>query len=60
MKDDLNLQSKNFEVILQENKDLWNSISEIEKQSIEKGLQDAETGKLNPHSKAKQLYEKWL
>jgi len=60
MKDDLNLQSKNFELILQESKDLWNSISEIEKQSIEKGLQDAETGKLNPHLKAKQLYEKWL
>ncbi len=34
--------------------DIW------EKESIEKGLADAEAGKLNPHAKAKKLYEKWL
>ncbi len=43
-----------------ENKNWWNSISENEKQSIEKGLEDAESGKLNPHSEARKLYEKWL
>ena len=44
----------------QENTDWWNSISENEKESIERGLADAEAGKLNPHSKARELYEKWL
>jgi predicted transcriptional regulator len=42
-----------------QNKDWWNSISEIEKEGIEKGLKDAESGKLNPHSSARKLYEKW-
>ena len=43
-----------------QNKDWWNSISENEKEGIEKGLKDAESGKLNPHSSARKLYEKWL
>ena len=30
------------------------------KEAIEQGLKDAEAGKLNPHSKARELYEKWL
>lgn len=44
----------------QESIDWWNSISDNEKQSIEKGLEDAEAGKLNPHTDARKLYEKWL
>jgi predicted transcriptional regulator len=44
----------------QENRDWWSSISTEEKASIEQGLQDANTGKLNAHSKAKKLYDKWL
>ncbi len=44
----------------EEKLDWWNSISEIEKQSIELGLLDAKAGKLIPHIKAKELYEKWL
>jgi len=43
-----------------ENKDWWNSISENERNAIEQGLQDANSGKLNAHSNAKKLYEKWL
>ena len=43
-----------------ETTDWWNSISENEKESIELGLKDAEAGLLNPHSKARELYEKWL
>ena len=43
-----------------ENSDWWKNISESEKESIELGLKDAENGKLNPHSKARKLYEKWL
>lgn len=43
-----------------ENSDWWRTLSESEKESIEIGLKDAENGKLNPHSKARDLYEKWL
>jgi len=51
---------KIIELRKSENIDWWNSISEDEKQSIERGIDDAELGKLNPHSKARKLYEKWL
>ena len=43
-----------------ESKDWWNTISETEKESVELGLKDVEARKLNPHSKARELYEKWL
>lgn len=58
--EDLSVLNKIIALKKQENKDWWNSISENEQQSIEKGLKDAEAGKLNSHSKAKQLYDKWL
>lgn len=38
----------------------WASVSAEEKLSIEKGIQDADKGKLEPHSTARKLYEKWL
>lgn len=44
----------------QDNKDWWDSISEAEQKAIEEGIKDADAGKLNPHLKAKGLYEKWL
>lgn len=44
----------------QETKDWWNSISNEEQKSIEKGISDAKNGKLEPHSTARKLYEKWL
>lgn len=43
-----------------ESKDWWNSISENEKEAIEQGLKEADAGRLNPHSNARKLYEKWL
>lgn len=58
--EDSTLIEKIMELRKRESKDWWNSISENEKQSIEKGLQDAEEGKLNPHTNARKLYEKWL
>ena len=64
MKIELNLQNKKLELIqwlsIKENKDWWNSIAESEKEAIESGIQDANAGKLNPHSKARKIYEKWL
>jgi len=58
--EDLSILEKIMDVRKQESKDWYNSISDSEKQSIEKGLEDAEAGKLNPHSTARKLYEKWL
>jgi len=41
-------------------KDWWDTISDDEKKSIEQGIYEADAGKLNPHSEARKLYEKWL
>ena len=43
-----------------ESQNWWASVSAEEKLSIEKGIQDADNGKLEPHSTARRLYEKWL
>ena len=43
-----------------ETKDWWDTISNEEKTSIEKGIKDADNKKLNAHSSARNLYEKWL
>jgi hypothetical protein len=58
--EDSSIIEKIMDLRKKESIDWWNSISESEKQSIELGLKDAESGKLNPHSKARELYEKWL
>jgi hypothetical protein len=57
--EDPKIIDKIMDLIQQENKDWWNSISENEKNSIDAGINDAEAGKLNDHSKARKLYEKW-
>ena len=57
---DVSMIDKILELKNKESKDWWNSISEDEKKSIEAGLNDAENGKLNDHSQARKLYEKWL
>ena len=58
--EDVSILNKIMELRKKESKDWWNSISENEKQSIELGLEDAKSGKLNEHSEARALYEKWL
>jgi predicted transcriptional regulator len=40
--------------------DWWDEISEAEKASIEKGLEDIKAGRVIDHSEVKKLYEKWL
>ena len=57
---DVTVLNKIIDIQKQENIDWWESISEEEKRSIEKGLQDADLGKLVSHSKVKKLYDKWL
>ena len=41
-------------------KDWWKDSSEEEKESIEKGIKDADDKRLTPHSTVKKLYDKWL
>lgn len=41
-------------------KDWWDSISNEEKASIEKGIEEADAGNLKDHSEARRLYDKWL
>ncbi len=58
--DDKNLIQKILDLRKSQTKDWWNEISDAEKSSIEKGISDAENGKLNSHSEAHKVYEKWL
>jgi len=58
--EDLSVLNKIIDLKKQENKDWWNFISDDEKNSVEKGLQDADAGKLVSHSKARKIYDKWL
>ena len=45
---------------ISETKDWWKNIEDEEKNSIQLGVEDANNNKLNPHSSARKLYEKWL
>ena len=57
--EDLNFLDKISDMISRERKKVWwDEISEAEKQSIEKGIAQADAGKLNPHSKARKIYGK--
>lgn len=58
--EDISIIQKIMDLRKHEDQDWWNSLSVDEKTSIEKGIEDAESGKLTSHSSAKKLYEKWL
>jgi len=58
--EDLNIINKIVELKAGADQDWWNNLSDEERISIEVGLANADNGKLNPHTKAKALYEKWL
>ena len=58
--EDSKVIEKIMELRKKESKDWWNSISESEKDAIESGIKDANSGKLNPHSNARKIYGKWL
>jgi hypothetical protein len=40
--------------------DWWNEITEEEKASIEKGLEDIKAGRITPHAEVRKKYAKWL
>jgi len=58
--EDVSIIQKIVDLRKTESRDWWDSISDTEKASIEKGIADANAGKLNPHSKARDIYGKWL
>lgn len=58
--EDVSLLDKLAELKEQSTRDWWDEISDAEKESISKGLEDANAGRLKPHSKARAIYEKRL
>lgn len=58
--EDKSLIQKIIDLRKNQAKDWKSKISESEKTSIEQGISDAEAGKLNSHSEARKVYEKWL
>lgn len=40
--------------------DWWNEISEAEKATIDKGLDDLKAGRVQSHAQVKKRYENWL
>jgi len=58
--EDSSLIQKILDLRKSQTKDWWSEISEAEKKSIEKGISDADNGKLSSHSEARKIYEKWL
>lgn len=58
--EDRSLIDKLMKLRKKEKTDWWNEISTDEQKSIEKGIQDANDGKLTSHSNVKKIYEKWL
>ena len=57
---DQSLIDKLMKLRKKERTDWWNEISAAEKKSIEKGILDADNGKLTSHLDVKKVYEKWL
>lgn len=58
--EDTSIIKKLIQFRKEETKDWWNSISEEEKKSIEKGTSEADNDELKSHSEARKLYGKWL
>ncbi len=58
--EDNSIIQKIMEIKNRESVDWRNHISKEENDSIEKGLSDANSGKLKPKSEAEKIYGKWL
>jgi len=58
--DDEFIIDKLMELRDSEKADWWDEVTEGEKESIEKGIEDANSGNLRPQSEVRKLYEKWL
>jgi len=58
--EDVSILDKLAELKEQSARDWWDEISDAEKESISKGLDDANAGRLKPHSEARAIYEERL
>lgn len=58
--EDITIIEKLIDFRKREDNDWWDEILETEKNSIEKGIKQADNNELEPHSRARKLYEKWL
>ena len=58
--EDESVLNRVYALMTQENQDGWNSAMLGEKESIEAGLLDADSGKLKPESEASAIYGKWI
>jgi predicted transcriptional regulator len=61
----LNVQQKKVvlsvvKTFAQEESDWWDGVEEAAKESIERGLKDAEAGRVTPHKEVMKKYKKWL
>ena len=57
---DISVIEKIMKLRERERSDWWNEISDAEKKSIEKGLEDVKSGNVESHAEVKKIYEKWL
>ena len=58
--EDFALINKILAIKNKEQKDWWNTLSDIEKDAIEKGIKDADAGNLTEHEEVRKLYGNWL
>jgi hypothetical protein len=58
--EDASLLDKLSDLKEQSTRDWWDQISDAEKESISRGIEDADAGRLKPHSEARAIYEKRL
>ena len=58
--DNPNIIEKIMAIRDNQKEDWWCDLSSLEKESINKGIDDADAGKLKSHEQARKIYGKWL
>ena len=58
--EDISVIEKILHLRKQEKSDWWSQLSSTERRSVEKGIADADAGKLNSNSEARKIYGEWL
>lgn len=58
--DNPSIIEKIMAILNNEKEDWWDNLSALEKESINKGIEDADAGNLKDHDQARKIYGKWL
>jgi len=58
--DNPNIIEKILAIRNDQKEDWWKNLSALEKESINKGIEDADAGNLKNHDQARKIYGKWL